>query len=94
MVSVLEASIEEIEIKDWYNEQCKEADSRREWVKDYMKLDRPVGMVFQTSEYEKWHQPILFEQFFSDEGDDSEDDTPTPGVNEELESESFRYVTS
>ena len=93
LIRVFENSIQNIEIHDWYEIQCKEADEKREFVKEFMQIDRPIGLVYQSNEYFKNNQPIFFEQFYNKEEYSFDDqETPTPGVREDIEKMDFSHL--
>jgi len=55
-------------------------------VEEYIKCDIPLGLVYQSNEYQSSHQPILFEQTFdrlTPFQPEVDDEVPTPGVRED-----------
>jgi hypothetical protein len=56
----------------------------REKCLKFITLDTPLGLVFQNREFVKHRSPILFEQYFENEKENSPEKRSASQKNEEL----------
>lgn len=78
---VLDACLEQIENKEWKEEQAKESDIEIEKVVKHIQRDFPTDLVYQSEEFTKHNSPIFFEQFYEKVSSGNRD----TGVAEELD---------